>query len=438
MTVEYLAEEVEEAFNRHYQRTPSEPNAYEYACMSDRELDYDWDRDGEATVYAIMNAANISEDLASVIQGILQEKHDDREMSQMGEETEFCEEAHYEEKAIDASEWEAQWREFEQAIKTQTRFFDRTASELLESVFGDLDSFETTDRQRLIINAGPNETISGFYRARAFETNDALEEALKYPETHIGPPLPKLARAGRMNAQGISVFYGADESETAIAEIRPAVGSRVAMAKFDLTRQIRLLDLRALERMAARTGSIFDPEYSQMLQKISFIRGLSSIVSRPVTPFHEPLEYIPTQAIADFLSNHLMLNLDGIIYPSVQSGDDAFNVVLFNKAARILPVLRPYGIEMSVSAGHQVDEDEWEVDYTVVETCPDDPRAEATQNPPSIRQPLDFPWGQGGRSTLEIDLSSLSVHEIEKVTVSTSAYPVSRHRLSQNGTASDF
>jgi hypothetical protein len=60
-----------------------------------------------------------------------------------------------------------------------------------------------------------------------------------------------------MNAQGISVFYGATDASVAIAEVRAPVGGRVAVAKFRITRPLRFLDLTALKDVHVM-GSIFD------------------------------------------------------------------------------------------------------------------------------------------------------------------------------------
>ena len=50
-----------------------------------------------------------------------------------------------------------------------------------------------------------------------------------------------------MNAQGIPVFYGAMEESTCVSEVRPPVGSYVVLAKFELLRPMRLLDLLTLK-----------------------------------------------------------------------------------------------------------------------------------------------------------------------------------------------
>ena len=53
-----------------------------------------------------------------------------------------------------------------------------------------------------------------------------------------------------MNARGISVFYGAVDIKTALSEVRPPVGSRVAVAQFEIIRPIKLLDVRVLEEVS--------------------------------------------------------------------------------------------------------------------------------------------------------------------------------------------
>lgn len=46
-----------------------------------------------------------------------------------------------------------------------------------------------------------------------------------------------------MNSTGISVFYGATDDQTAIAEFRLSVGSWVVTATFEVIRPLRLLNL---------------------------------------------------------------------------------------------------------------------------------------------------------------------------------------------------
>jgi RES domain len=59
-----------------------------------------------------------------------------------------------------------------------------------------------------------------------------------------------------MNAQGIAVFYGATDPLVALADVRPPVGSTVAVGRFELIRPVRLLDVEAfLIKVSAMTPS---------------------------------------------------------------------------------------------------------------------------------------------------------------------------------------
>ena len=52
-----------------------------------------------------------------------------------------------------------------------------------------------------------------------------------------------------MNANGIAVFYGATTPDIAIAEIRLPVGAHVIVALFDPRKDLRILDLSALDAL---------------------------------------------------------------------------------------------------------------------------------------------------------------------------------------------
>lgn len=82
-----------------------------------------------------------------------------------------------------------------------------------------------------------------------------------------------------------------------------------------------------------------------------FLRSLSQRITRPVMPDDEAFEYLPTQAIADFLATENELRLDGIVFPSVQAARDVVNVVLFHKAAGVEAIELPDGTEIEARTG---------------------------------------------------------------------------------------
>ncbi len=59
-----MSERIKYVFDQHYVRTSDQPNSLQHAMMADRESVYDWWREGEPVVVAIMNAADIPEEAA--------------------------------------------------------------------------------------------------------------------------------------------------------------------------------------------------------------------------------------------------------------------------------------------------------------------------------------------------------------------------------------
>lgn len=433
ITLEDLADRIEAAFDTHYERTADEPNSYQYAMLRDRELDYDWEREGQESVYAIMDATHISEEAAQDVQAILEYRHFDFDDATMGIESEFSSDAQYEEVMPRDERWQAQWDEFEKLIKTEARFFSRTAASHLGELFDRIDEMRTADGRSLVEDAGPETDITYLYRARVFQSESPLQKAMKRPDLELSAPPAWAAGAGRMNAKGISVFYGATSPQIALAEVRPPVGSRVALARFEIIRPLRLLDLAALGDVLER-GSIFDPGYADRLGRMMFLRTLSSRMARPVMPEDQEMEYLPTQAIADYLSTEGEVPLDGILFPSVQVGGNGVNAVLFHKASRCEETEIPEGTEMEART-YSIYEDGPEPDYTVSETVPptEDEAEDDDQTSSTFELSLDdwSDWldADSREQTLRIDLASLEVHEVSAVQIETNSHSVRRHRF---------
>ena len=331
-SIAQIADEVAVAFRDHYDLTRSEPDLIEYHMTADEEIDYEWEREGDPVGDVIVEAAEVSEEVAEDIRGVLE----DRELFEWfgSFDNPFSSEAYYDVKGADDTEHRASWLRLEESLTTEARFFNPTAEAILTDTFADIDKHRTDGGLPVIMEAGPKTELTAFFRARVFQANDKLEDALKRPDLEVGPPPAGAASHGRMNPHGVSVFYGATDPAVALAEVRPPVGSRVVVGRFEILRPLRLLDIRAL-RSVDRSGSIFDRTYIERLRKASFLDWLSERITEPVMPNDEPFEYLPTQAIADFLATRSTPELDGIIYPSVQAKEGTSNVVLFHKSSRV-------------------------------------------------------------------------------------------------------
>ena len=431
LSIDDIANYVDVAFEQHYCRTPTEPSSFEYAMMKYGE--HPWERDGEPAVYSIASAAEIDEEPADDIRRVLEGRHYDIEMRKMGGEGPFAQESCYAEKEPDDIEYRENWRHFESHLKTEARFFSATTEAILDDIFEGLAEHRSPGGTPIILEAGPGTEITSLYRARVFQATAALQDALKRPDIHMAPPPTALAKAGRMNAHGIAVFYGATDPGVATSEVRPPVGSHVIVGEFAVLRKISLLDVKAL-RSVFIEGSVFDSGYIRRLERAKFLERLSERISRPVLPNDEPLEYLVTQVVADYLASRSMPALDGILYPSVQDGTNGSNVMLFHEASRVELMDISDGTEFDVQLGHHT-EDEWETGYTVWEKAPR-PKQDQGKKVDDI---LSFGTILSGLSaltedyderqiTLHLKLESLTVHHVTAARYDADIHPVSRYR----------
>ncbi|KAF1017120.1 MAG: hypothetical protein GAK31_00379 [Stenotrophomonas maltophilia] len=235
----------------------------------------------------------------------------------------------------------AYWQRMSESLRSEARLCNPLAVQNLESFFGPVVRDSTLQGQQVVKISGPGTDMAELHRARVFQSLDVLEDAMKHPEAQLGP-LPKgMGRAGRMNASGVSVFYGATSAEVARAEVRPPVGSTVLLGRFALVRPMRLLDLDALSELEPDPAlSLFDPTARTAHGHCDFLAKLVTRLTMPVMPQDEESSYLITQAIADYLATDVDLDLDGIVFRSAQAskteeGDVGRNVVLFHKSSRV-------------------------------------------------------------------------------------------------------
>lgn len=371
LSLDKMGDIVERAFEDHYVRTAHEPCDLDFVTGNAQG----WEREGEPAKWAILNAANVSEEAAEDIHSMLTDRHADSELFKMGDECPFGEDSHYAEKDAGNGDFLMLWTNFVQGLKEQSRFFSPSAKSILDQIFAGISDLRTTQNEPVVVTAGPGTETLDLYRARVFaDEDDKLEEALKAPWKLLGTPSADAAKAGRMNALGIAVFYGARDAETALKEVRPPVGSKVGLAAFRIIRPLRLLDLPALRSVAA-DGSIFDPATLLKMQRSNFLEELSQFMSRAVMPLKEVSEYLPTQAVADYLANEA--GLDGIIYPSVQNEQKPTNVVLFHYAARVEEVILPNGTTVAAHLAREDSDGMWS-DYRVWKLPPDTPQGDTS------------------------------------------------------------
>lgn len=398
-----LARHFEEAFDSHYVRTSPEPSDEDYGLM--KAGIREWEREGEPVVDVIDGMADVGGHVAR--------------------ECPFSEDSYYVGSEPDDSYHQQGWSNVEFSLKTESRFF----SQGLRDIFGEIFEVLVDPRiegKRLIREAGPRKPIAILYRARVFESEERLKEALARPDVHIGPPPTGRARAGRMNADGISVFYGSTSARIALCEVRPSVGSFVVVGEFELLRTVRLLDVGALDHVYA-PGSLFDPETINRQARIRFLTTLKGRISMPVTPDNEPSEYLITQVLTEYLADRSDLELDGLFYPSVQTKSPGSNVVLFHRAAKTAPMEFPRGTQMEVQR-----ELDWSEHYVVTEMAGKDDR-DAKRNFGATCDDFDY-----RDSVLQVNPNTLTVHRIKGTSYRTAQVDVKRKMSVDEGNERDF
>ena len=263
--------------------------------------------------------------------------------------------------------------------------------------------------------------MNGFYRARCFEVKEDLLHAMEAPDIELGPPPSDIGAVGRMNSRSISVFYGSNSAEVALAEIRPPVGSYVLVGKFQLVRRVRLLNLRK-QKTDHAVRSYYDPNFLDLPKKVIFIQKLTKILSQPALLGAEDSEYLPTQIISDYLANIIEPPFDGILFSSAQAASSRSqesdimsntNVVLFNRSSNVRSIgykVKAWDISYEEVGNHLFAVDVENSELNVLRED-EDPRTD----------------------TLEVDKESLRVHIVDGVVVKSKSHPVFWGGVSEAG-----
>ena len=381
-----LADRIHDVIQEHFQLTPGYPEEpVELFLYKEGE----WERRGDSTDILIGDIVGLDEPVAERLASLLSDRHT-YEDAKDGVQDPYGLEAMYEEREAFDLGFQLAWNEFQREIQSKSRFFSVTAEHVLANIFEGLDALGTHGNSSIIRIIDPGDQDSYVWRGRTAHSTQELAGIFKAPVKELGPPPPHAAKAGRMNADGISVFYGALEKSTCISELRPPVGSSVIIGKFNVIRSVKLLDLGALANAYVNT-SYFDSKFLELKSRTAFLKRLVNEISRPVVPRDEGIEYLATQVVAEFLAHKASPTVDGIIFPSSQTEGKGKNVVLFSHARMVEAYDLPLDstIEVSFPSGSPEDyEDMLSEAIFVDETVPSTPSG--GEPPPSeeTKRPL--------------------------------------------------
>lgn len=231
-------------------------------------------------------------------------------------------------KRVQTHQYFADWHYTLNELKHGRRFFSPSARALFDKLFDGVDDLKAWTGRRFIPVVRRLSMGTKVYRARVCGSRSLLKDILEDPLKHVGPPPTANARAGRMNAEGVVVCYGARDPDTCLAEMRPALGVEVALIAMETTRPLRVLDFSRLDH--ARGGkalSYFQGDYTDQVERRTFLRRLHGLISQPIVPGHEA-DYMITQTMAEYLAHVHARSFDGVLFASVQRAGGT-NIVLF-------------------------------------------------------------------------------------------------------------
>lgn len=201
------------------------------------------------------------------------------------------------------------WEDFVEALKTKNRFHTH---------YVDLDLLE---RFCSYIRK-PYKTGEVFYRCR-------ISTEVGIPVTEMGAPPIDKTTDGRANARGIRCLYLGDTAETTIYETRAGAYDYVTVGKFQLKKDIIVVDLKKINQISPFIEGLDCLEYAINKEHLNKINDeMGKIMRRS----DSPLDYVPTQYITDFVKSIIHdgnPEYAGIEYKSVMH-NGGYNLALFD------------------------------------------------------------------------------------------------------------
>ncbi|WP_410480274.1 RES family NAD+ phosphorylase [Pseudomonas sp. DCA-1] len=225
--------------------------------------------------------------------------------------------------------YEERWKAFVNDVHYKHRYFNTGAGEFLDSVFSLLVTDSGELKPAVIRTIAEGQFL---YRARLARDQEQAEKIIGDPAGEFGPTPKSLASSQRMTPNGISALYCAFERETCLSEIRSITGDHVVSAALTPISELKLLDLTVLDRVEPPELTMLDEGYRDSLHRKAFLGSLVKKMSRPKAR-NDELSYLSTQVVFEYLRLRFGKYVDGLVFPSVQTGEVGTNVVLFPESS---------------------------------------------------------------------------------------------------------
>jgi hypothetical protein len=226
--------------------------------------------------------------------------------------------------------YEEKWIAFIVGIRHSHRFFNPNASSFLDSVFSFLSSGDGDAlKPQCVRILAKGERL---YRARTGSTIEDVKNIADAPASQLGPTPRDRASSQRMTPNGISALYCSLERETCLSEIRSITGDNVVSVAMTPVSALTLLDLTKLSLVETPKLMLLEKGRREALHLKSFVNSMVQKMSKPKGR-NDDLSYLSTQVVFEYLRLRFGSQVDGLVFPSVQTGARGTNVVLFPEAS---------------------------------------------------------------------------------------------------------
>lgn len=208
---------------------------------------------------------------------------------------------------------------FQQTVRHKARFLHK------EPVLKFLNTLLATSVDRhCAISAGKYvwRAQVGSEVGSVFIEDEPYEDDVPLPKDRMKPKI-QFASEGRANPKGILCLYVASDKETAMSEMRPAMGAKISLGQFKINRSLKLVNL-AVGHDDDLINYICEEPSSERIVKAIWSQ-IDRAFSEPVTASDSTSGYVPTQIIAELFKCE---GFDGIVYKSRL--DRGYNIALFD------------------------------------------------------------------------------------------------------------
>ncbi len=230
---------------------------------------------------------------------------------------------------LENNRYEREWVTLTNKIFYHQRFFNENIEKFLDDLFKYLN-IKPKSQHNLIKVINKKDQI---YRARIANTSDDLNKIEKEPHKELGAVPKNIAESQRMTPHGISALYASFDRKTCLSEIRAIAGDIVVSGAFVPLNELKLLDLNSFKNLSNDTHPLTEG-FSNRAQAIEFLRTLINKLSIPRRS-EDAFTYLTSQIFFEYIKKKYRNIIDGLIYPSIQTGLQGQNIILFPEKSKV-------------------------------------------------------------------------------------------------------